>query len=397
MLSIHSSPIGKLGTNDTGGMSVFIHETAKQLAARGHSVDIFTRKTDANTPEILHLHHGVRLIHLDGGRKGYMSKLATYPHLENIFQELDKFKKREQLDYHLIHSHYWLSGIVGLYAQNQWGVPNVITFHTLGAVKNNTEGVEREPQIRVDEERKLTNSCRRILAGTEQEKKQLIQYYGASPEAVGVVPCGVDLDLFKPGRKKVSKKILGLNQNEPYILYVGRFSPSKGLDRLIEAIGLLRKAVRYKCLVIGGDGQDSPEVNELKSLSSMLDVQEQVSFIGRLDQKLLPTYYNAASILVMPSRYESFGMVALESMACGTPVVATKVGALEQIIGHGGTGYLVLNNSPHAIAEGIETFMPRAKQLNAEVLRSSVLKFQWVNIAEMLVREYENAREPLLA
>jgi len=388
MLSVHSSPIGKLGTNDTGGMSVCIREVARELGSRGHLVDIFTRLRDPGCEQRLELYKNVRLVHLRAGNDGPMDKLAIYPYLADFFRELEIFRKREGIQYDLVHSHYWLSGRVGNWAQDHWRVPHIISFHTLGAAKNDTLGVEQEPELRVATERHLAKICHRILAGTKREKEQLMSYYGALPDSIGVVPCGVNLNLFHPVDKVKARQQLGFDHNESLMLYVGRFAPSKGADRLLAAMAYLRKLSRMRLLIVGGDGHHTPEVQNLHKLSRELGIKDNVTFVGRIEQDRLPTYYNAADILVVPSRYESFGLVALESLACGTPVVTTPVGAVDNILREGETGHVVQNGSPRSLADGIKAHISGRNTFAADVIRESILEFGWGNVAPAMIEEY---------
>ncbi len=309
MLSFHSSPVGQLGTMDTGGMSVCLREIARELGSRGHRVDIYTRLCESGSKEILELYKNVRLIHLKTGPSGRLDKRAVYPHLEDFFREMEGFRSSRGIHYDLIHSHYWLSGRVGNWAQDHWHVPHLVTFHTLGAVKNDTPGVEQEPGLRVATERHLAQTCDRILATTGKEKQQIIDYYGALPEKIGVIPCGVNLDLFSPMDRAMARRELGLDQKGPLLLCVARFAPSKGIDRLLAAMVSLRDSQGIRLLIIGGDGHGDPVSRDLRKMCQESGIEDVVTFKGRVEQENLPVYYSAADMLVVPSRYESFGLV----------------------------------------------------------------------------------------
>ncbi len=388
MLSVHSSPVGELGAKDTGGMSVYVREVARELGNRGHLVDIYTRLNDSTQNQIAELYENVRLIHLHAGNNGQMNKLALYAHLDEFFQELEAFRNRKSLDYDLIHSHYWLSGRVGNWAQERWEVPHVFMFHTVGAVKNSIAGSEKEPELRTAIEKHLARKCDRILVATDRERDNLVQHYGASPETIGVVPCGVNLDLFRPLDKAAARQQLGFAKDESIVLYVGRFAPVKGIDRLMEAIAHLKHHQRIRLVIVGGDGDGAPEYENFRRLARKLSIQDLVTFVGRIEQDGLPPYYSAADVLAVPSHYESFGLVALESLASGTPVVATKVGAMESILREGETGHVVSNGSPRSIADGIETLISRPHAPSADEVRASVFKFSWAGVASAMIDEY---------
>ncbi len=387
-VSVHSSPIGPLGTRDTGGMSVCMREIARELGSRGHRVDIYTRLGNPGSKETLELHENVRLIHLGAGPVGGVDKLAVYSYLADFIRELRRFGLSQRLRYDLIHTHYWLSGRVGYWAQGHWQLPHLVTFHTLGAVKNDTPGVEQEPELRIDTERGLSQTCDRILAATEREKKQIIRYHDVSAGKIGVVPCGVNLDLFSPMEATRARQQLGLDHNEILLLYVGRLAPSKGVDRLLEAMGFLRPRKGVRLLIVGGDGDQPHSFQDLTKRYKNSKTGNRVVFVGRIEQEELPTYYSAADLLVVPSRYESFGLVALEALACGTPVVATGVGAMKNIIIEGQTGYVVKDGSPGSLAEGIERLMSVSRVMSSDAIRASVAGFDWSRVASKLFDEY---------
>jgi D-inositol-3-phosphate glycosyltransferase len=388
MLSVHSSPMGELGAKDTGGMSVYVRELARELANRGHVIDIYTRLNGSPQKQIAQLHDNVRLIHLRAGANGQINKMSLYGHLDEFFLELEGFRTRELLHYDLVHSHYWLSARVGKWATERWEVPHIFMFHTVGAVKNSTIGSENEPKLRTTMEKDLAKTCDRILVATDEERGHLIRHYGASPETIGVVPCGVNLDLFRPWERAQARHRLGFTQDESIVLYVGRFAPVKGIDRLMEAVAHLRHHKRLRLVLVGGDGNAAPESQNFERLARKLSIQESVTFVGRIEQDSLPPYYSAADVLVVPSYYESFGLVALEALASGTPVVATKVGAMESILRGGKIGQVVSNGSPRLLAKSIEKYISGPNGLSPHEVRASVLRFSWANVASAMIEQY---------
>ena len=390
MLSVHSCPIGELGTKDTGGMNVYVRELARELGSRGHHVDIYTRRHDPKDRKMIEIAERARLIHLRVGNNGDMHKLAIYPHLPDFSSALENFTKSEGLIYDMVHSHYWLSGRVGNWAQQCWDIPHILMFHTLGAVKNGIGVGEEEPHLRVATEKHLVDTCDRIIASTEREKGELMRHYGARPETIVVVPCGVNLKMFQPQDQAMARQQLGLDQKEGIVLYVGRFSPSKGIDILLAAMTYLEHNPAFRLVIIGGDGHHTPEFQKLVRLSRELGVQKRVIFAGRIEQENLSTYYSAADVLAVPSHHESFGLVALESLACGTPVVATKVGAMESILHEGETGCVLNKADPRLLANKIRLFVSKEhkEQRSADAIRASVVQFSWSHIADALIHEY---------
>jgi D-inositol-3-phosphate glycosyltransferase len=389
MLSVHSCPVGELGTHDTGGMSVYVRELARELGKRGHLLDIYTRLHGPSCKKVVGLGENVRLIHLGAGDEDATHKAELFPYLVDFFRELEKYRGEEGLRYDLIHSHYWLSGRVGQWARGQWRVPHLLMFHTLGAVKNALFHRQVEPELRITTEGHLAGRCDRLLAASEMEKEQLVRFCGVPYEAVGVVPCGVDLDHFRPVGKTKARDQLGLKADEPVVLYVGRFAPLKGVDRLLEAVAcLVRGRGVFRLMIVGGDGEHTPASRELKRLSRHFGIADSVKFAGRVDQESLPLYYSAADVVALPSHYESFGLVALESLACGTPVVTTPVGAMESIIRQGETGWVVHDASPPILATAIEALLPRAKAVSVDAIRASVLDWSWSGVASAMMVEY---------
>ena len=390
MLSAHSCPVKKLGAKDTGGMSVYVVELARELGKYGHLVDIYTRAHDPEDKQIYELGNNARLIHLKAGKDSEMHKLAVYPHLPDFAGKLESFRKRNQLHYDLVYSHYWLSAWAGKFLQSWWNVPHIVMFHTLGAVKNAIGIGEGEPELRLETERYLARNCHRIVAATEREKEDLIRYYGASPETISVIPCGVNLSRFQPIDKETARQQLDLNGNRRNIMFVGRIEPLKGIDKLLMAMTYLKNKHGFRLLIIGGDEHSQYEIDRLQQLSRELNIEDSVNFLGLIKQDKLPLYYGAADVCVMPSYYESFGLVALESLACGTPVVATDVGIARKVIHQGETGYVVPDNSPHRLAQKIELLLskPEVTTESIDLMRTSVADFDWAKIAGKMVREY---------
>ena len=393
MLSIHSSPIGDLGTQDTGGMSVYVREMAKELGKKGHHIDIFTQHNVGKHDPIIHLYDNVRLVHLSGGTRRNISKASLYEVLPQLFNELESFRIKENIAYDIIHSHYWLSGVLGLKLQSSWNAYHLITYHTIGAVKNLTCPTENASELRLTNEKKLAKLCDRIVLPTQKEKEHLIQYYHAPVDKIRIVPCGVNLELFKPMDKLSVRRHLAFHMDDLIVLYVGRYTPIKGLDRLFKAFRNLTHLSYLRLVMVGGDGEHSPMFRQLKSKAKALHIENRLIFAGRVDQETLPEYYSAADVLVVPSYYESFGLVALEALACGTPVVTTSVGAMEDIVKDGVTGYVAKDTDPQHYARLIETILLKQQQngLSPSEIRSSVAEFTWSRSASLLLDAYRSA------
>lgn len=388
MLSIHSSPLGELGTGDTGGMSVYIREISRELGKAGHRVDIYTCAGSGRIEELLS--ENVRLIPLCIENNGHFGKSALLGYLPEVFLSIEAHMTANGICYDLVHSHYWLSGSVGRLAQDRWCVPHILMFHTTGIAKRMACGQEREPFIRLISEKRLARASDRVLAATESEKRLLMKYYDVSGEKIGVVPCGVNLQLFRPVARRLARQELGLHDSEFIALYVGRFAAVKGLERLLAAAAHLRFQRGVRFVIIGGDDQNTPVSTELRSLTKRASIGGIVQFQGRIEHNLLPLYYSAADVLVVPSYYESFGLVALESLACGTPVIATRVGAMDTLIQNGRTGFLVDSPSPILLASAIESIMiARSKRrISRDQIRASVLGYGWSDVASAIAQEY---------
>lgn len=375
-------------------MSVYIRELSRQLGRQGHAVDIYTRDGDDHAPgEALVISENVRLIPLELGPAPDAPKTALYPHLLDFFHEVDRFRLQEGIAYDLIHSHYWLSGHVGRWARQAWGAAHIITFHTLGAVKNHVCGPGSEPELRVGAERNLATACDRLLVASDRERENLIRYYDAEADRIAVVPCGVDLDVFRPMDRDTARRRIGAGTDEKLILYVGRFAPEKGLDRLLQAVARLRHISKLRLIVVGGDSERDVAYRRMLELSRTCGISDRVTFRGRIDQSQLPLYYNAADLLAVPSSYESFGMVALEALACGTRVAATRVGAMEDLLWRTGNGCLVQDFRPSSLANAMEGLLrDRAGPSRvAETTRRSVMRYKWSQVAADVLAVYSGS------
>ena len=400
MICVHSSPLATLGGKETGGMNVYVRELSRELAQRGLQVDIFTRSQNEHSPKVLLWQDGVRIIYLKAGQEKPYHKDRVWKHLPEFCQSLQQFCILNSANYDLIHSHYWLSGWVGLKLARQNALPLLHMFHTLASLKNaatDSLGVSESP-VRLQVEKQLVKRTDHILVSSTREKEMITASHGVSPEKITMLPCGVDTDLFQPRSLKQSQANLSIPPKK-FILYVGRIDPIKGIDVLIKAMGLVKARLGQRdslhLLVIGGDLTHAAqsrhsELNKLKCLTKSLQLDDTVTFLGAQPQDVLPYYYSAAEACVLPSRYESFGMVALEAMACGTPVIVTTAGGISAIIKDGQTGFLVPEEDETALAQSILRLVynnPSKKHLSTNV-RNRAMEFTWNSIANQVYSLY---------
>jgi D-inositol-3-phosphate glycosyltransferase len=353
-LMVHTSPLDQPGIGDAGGMNIYVLESAQRMAAMGVSVDIFTRRTDSAQPDIVEISPGVRVRHFDCGH-GTLTKEQLPIHISGLSQEFARIMRTENYD--VIHSHYWLSGKVAMPAAKELGIPLVHTMHTMARVKNLNlaEGETPEPMIRVQGETQVVAAANALIANTDAEGASLVSLYDACPDIVHVVSPGVDLFTFTPGESRsTAREMVGLPQDALVVSFVGRIQPHKGPEVLIRATSELVKhspLLRHKLIVnvVGGaSGANTQEVDRLKELSTWLGIDDVVRFAPPVPRAELPQWYRAADLVIVPSYSESFGLVALEAQACGTPVVATAVGGLRTAVADGISGVLVDGHDPKA-------------------------------------------------
>jgi D-inositol-3-phosphate glycosyltransferase len=407
ILSVHTCPLAALGGWETGGMNVYVRELCRGLGRLGVMTDVFTRRQDPNVPTVVELGEHARVIHVDAGAPRHRDKYAVVDDLPELACNIQRYRNFVGARYDLIHSHYWLSGRLASLFKEHWRAPVVAMFHTLGALKNRVaqDAAEIEQQIRVDIERRTMAMADRIVAATEVDRAHMLEAYAASARKIVVVPGGVDLELFVPGSRAAARRALGLGP-EPTMLFVGRIQRLKGIDILIRAAAELRDEIGpVNVLVAGGTGDDSgrlptEEARELARLRRQVDELELggvVRFVGAIDQRRLPEYYRAADVTVMPSTYESFGLVAVESMACGTPVVASRVGGLATIVRDGENGALVPWRDARLFADRLRPILTDARYA-ASLSRGALAtarQFSWDAVAERTVSVYDGllARE----
>ena len=351
---VHTSPLEQPGIGDAGGMNIYVLESAQRMAAMGVGVDIFTRRTDPDAPDIVEISPGVRVRHFDCGH-GTLTKEQLPIHISGLSQEFLRIMRTENYD--VIHSHYWLSGKVAMPAAKELEIPLVHTMHTMARVKNLNlaEGESPEPMIRVQGETQVVAAASALIANTDAEAASLVSLYDACPDTVHVVTPGVDLFTFTPGQSRsAARESLGLLPDSLIVSFVGRIQPHKGPEVLIRATSELVKhspQLRPRLIVniIGGaSGANTEEVDRLKDCTQWLRIDDVVRFAPPVSRAELPQWYRASDLVVVPSYSESFGLVALEAQACGTPVVATAVGGLRTAVADGISGVLVDGHDPKA-------------------------------------------------
>jgi len=407
MLSYHTCPLATLGGKDTGGMNVYVRDVTRALGAMGVHVDVFTRSQDEHVPHILHdLGYGNRVVHIPAGPEEPQSKNAITNYIPEFVEGIKTFAAEKNIRYDAIHSHYWMSGLAAEQLSEAWGgTPIVHMFHTLGEMKNRVARSEdeRASAERLMGERRVLKRADRILAATLAELTQLRFLYKAKQDKVSVIPPGVDTSHFYPIPPDEAKRYIGLNPESRMILFVGRIEPLKGLDTLIRAmscIDISDRRLPVHLAIIGGEPNAAPEkiseeMARLQKLCDDLCVGNMVAFLGKRGQDTLPYYYSAAEVVVMPSLYESFGMVALEAMACGTPVVASEVGGLGYLVQNGITGYTIPDSDPEALCEKLSWLLNDSslhKQMSAAAAEYAKT-YAWERVAEQIARVYEEIKK----
>ena len=403
MLSVHACPLAKLGGRDSGGANVYVRELARELGRRGIEVDVFTRWREKDDPGIQWLGENARVVHIASGPMGYWPKMDVYEHLDEFATRLQAHVAAEGTRYDLIHSHYWLSAEVARALAPRWRLPRIQMFHTLGLVKREVmdEDIDGESDVRIAIERRAVRESAAVTAASEIELGELLDLYDAEREKLHIIPCGVDPDLFRPVRQADAREALGRDQCERIVLFVGRIEQIKGIDVLLRALGLLffrRPDLRSDLclLVVGGaldpddDGSETEKIHELRRLVHEHRMEANVSFVGSLDQQRLALFYAAADVCAVPSLTESFGLVALEAMACGTPVVGTRVGGLQKLIEHGVSGLLVPAGDYQALAESIAQVLTdhRLRMHLGHGARDRAEHFTWRGVGDKMEALY---------
>lgn len=407
MLSYHTCPLATLGGKDTGGMNVYVRDLTRELGRQGIHVDVFTRSQDEHVPHVVHeLGYGNRVVHIPAGPEEPRSKSDIAKYIPEFADGVRKFAEEKGIAYDVIHSHYWMSGLAAEQLSDAWGgTPIVHMFHTLGEMKNRVARSEDEKagEDRLNGERQVLRRANRIVVATLAELTQLRFLYRADVNKMTVIPPGVDVGHFYPIPADEAKQFIGLKPENRMILFVGRIEPLKGVDTLIQAMSCLDMSLTSKdrpvhLAIIGGEPDVNPKdmSDEMMRLQKMCDdlcMGGMVVFLGKRAQDTLPYYYSAAEVLVMPSLYESFGMVALEAMASGAPVIASEVGGLGYLVQDGVTGYTVPDSDPGALCEKLSMLLGNNELRNGMGRRAAEYskEYAWEKIAASIVKVYEEA------
>lgn len=415
LISYHTCPLASEEGKETGGMNVYVLELAKQLAALGHQVDIFTRCQEPSNPPIVEIADRLRLMHIPAGPSQQVPKKELVQFIPEFVTHVHQFCQAEQLQYDVLHCHYYMSGIAGLQLQPRLAalsdrpLPIVATFHTLALMKNLVARgeLELEDSGRIEAELELVRHSAAIIAPSESDASYLEYLYQADPSRVCVIPPGVDTTVFQPIAKSKARQLVGAPLHEKIVMFVGRIEPLKGIDMLMYAIKVVKTDQPHlplKLYIVGGDiSQDvslwSAELQKLEKLRRVLQIPDIVHFVGQQPQHQLAYYYNAADVVVMPSHYESFGMAALEAMTCGVPVITTNVAGISSLIDERKKALLTSVNNPLLLASQIEYLLTHPHthaQISAE-LKRKVNNLEWRKVAEQVVEVYTLVQPPRLA
>lgn len=410
MISVHGDPLGILGTPDTGGQCLYIKEISKELICHGFSrVDSYTRLWgDKLKVENINSLENSRVIRISCGSPDFIPKEQLKPHLPEFYNNLKKYIEKEELNYDLIHSHYWDGGLVGTWMAHDFKIPQVHTSHSLGVIKRVTATNKHDLDYnqRIEDERNIFSKCSAIIAESTQEKRDLHELYGVKEDSIYRIFAGVDVNWFYPrGSREEAKRKLGF-EDEVLILSLGRLDSRKGFDLLVkgipEIISSLKSLGKKINIIISAGSKDAEgnlllnrserkEYDKLMKLRSTLGLEDYFEIIPRIDYELVPLWYTAADIFVVPSRYETFGLVIVEAMACGTPVVATNVGGPPDIITDGQEGYTVNPENGKSYALRIRDVIkcPETHQMMSERAKSTAIeKFSWPAITKQVAKLY---------
>lgn len=401
LICVHASPLAPMGGAKTGGMNVYIHELSREMGRQGFQVDIFTRRSHVGEPESdTTIGRNVRVVYLKAGPAAPLSPEDHFDHLSEFTAELMAFATLRNIRYDIVYSHYWLSGWVAAKLKQAWGIRFVHMFHTLGHMKKRIElNASYQPDRRILNELEILQRADRIIAATPAEQAQLRWLYRASRKQITVVPPGVDIGHFQDSLSpKQARESLGIDPDSSVLLFVGRIEPLKAVDTILEALHVLRDRApdllkKLHFMIVGGDpgNRSDREMKRLQALSLRLEINSLVSFVGAKEQAELPRYYAAATAVVMPSDYESFGMVALEAMSTGTPVIASQVGGLQFLVRDQETGFHIPAREPISLADCIIqllTDFEMTARMGASASRTAQA-YDWSEIATRLLRVFE--------
>jgi D-inositol-3-phosphate glycosyltransferase len=403
MLSVHTSPVAELGGPDSGGMNVYVNELSRWLSRTGINVDIFTRRTDTTTPRILELEEGLRLIQVEAGPPHPVHKDELFCHMPDFASDMAYFALQQGVRYDVVHGHYWLSGWASQLLKEHWHAPTIQMYHTMAHLKNAVAiDDHRETILRLQVERRLVEISDGLIAANPDEKLEMINKLGASPSQIHLVPPGVDLELFRPYDPAESRAALDLPDG-PIILFVGRIDPVKGIDTLLagfrELLDRRDWAGEEPTLVfIGGTIDNSGETSvvsadlqRVQQQAEELGIAGNIIFRGSQPRDKMPLYCSAADVCAVPSRYESFGLVAVEAMACGTPIVASRVGGLQFTVRDEQSGLLVPHSNPVALAAALERVIIDEKLYRTLCAgaRRAAIRYSWQMISASMVDVYQ--------
>jgi len=401
LISVHTSPLAPMGGRKTGGMNVYVRELSHELGKQGYLVDIFTRRSSSSEPDVdTAIGNNVRVIYLSAGPSAPLTPDEHYPYLSEFTANLMSFATLHNIHYDIVYSHYWLSGAVAAKLKEAWGIRFVHMYHTLGHMKKRIRVNEfYEPDQRIATEAQVLQWADRVIAATPAEQAQLRWLYRANRRQIEVIPPGVNAEHFRDSMSSAeARRALGMDPESNMLLFVGRIEPLKAVDTILEALYVLRekspRLLRKLHFVIVGGNPDSKhdfEMQRLQDMSIEFGIEQFVSFVGAKEQSQLPMYYSAATAVVMPSDYESFGMVALEAMSCGTPVIASQVGGLQFLVRDQETGFHIPTREPISLAECIIALMSDpSKTLSMGLSASRIAReYTWSQIAARLLRVFE--------
>lgn len=398
MFSVHSCPLAPLGGRETGGMNVYVRELSRLLGYQDIAVDVYTRRQDPWEPTVVNFGPQARVIHLHAGPAAPYAKHRVWDHLPEFVEGVLAFATSQEVHYDVLHSHYWLSGWVALQLRQLWSLPMVHMSHTLGYPKNAAaqQVWEQEPPRRLQVEYEVLKRSDALVAESPASKQHMIREYGVDPASVQIIPCGVDTTLFHPRDRLQARRALALPETTPLVLFVGRLQPLKGLDTLLRAVHLVRQQYpTLQTLIVGGgvdegDPHEAEELGRLRVLAAHLGLTPSLTFTRAQPQETLAQYYAAADVFVMPSHYESFGMVVLEAMACGTPVVASRVGGLASTVIHERTGLLAPVGEWQSFAQAIMRVLesPTLRDLCRQAGVQRAQMYAWPRVVERNVQLY---------